>query len=53
MLDALERNGGDVTKAIADPAFVAASKAAGPVDPKVIDYAQNVCGLDIGAATGG
>jgi hypothetical protein len=53
LLDALERNGGDVTRAIADPAFVAASQAAGPIDPKVIDYAQNVCGLDIGAATGG
>lgn len=53
LLDAVERNGGDVTKAIVDPAFVAASQAAGPVDPKVIDYAQNVCGLDIGAATGG
>jgi hypothetical protein len=53
LLDALERSGGDVTKAIADPAFVAASQAAGPIDPKVIDYAQNVCGLDIGAATGG
>jgi hypothetical protein len=52
LLDALERSDGDVTKAIADPAFVAASQAAGPVDPKVIDYAQNVCGLDIGAATG-
>ena len=53
LLDALERNGGDVTKAIADPGFIAASQAAGPIDPKVIDYAQNVCGLDIGAATGG
>ncbi len=52
LLDALERNGGDVTRAIADPVFVAASQAAGPVDPKVIDYAQNVCGLDIGAVTG-
>ena len=53
LLDALERNGGDVTKAISDPAFTAASQAAGTIDPKVVEYAQNVCGLDIGAATGG
>jgi ABC-type transport system substrate-binding protein len=53
LLDALERNGGDVTKAISDPAFNAASQAAGSIDPKVVEYAQNVCGLDIGAATGG
>ncbi len=53
LLDALERDGGDVTRAVADPAFVAASKAAGPIDPRVVDYAQTVCGLDIGATTGG
>ena len=52
LLDALERTGGDVTTAVSDPAFVAASQAAGKIDPKVVDYAQNVCGLDIGAATG-
>jgi hypothetical protein len=53
LLDAIERNGGDVTKAVADPAFVAASQAVGKIDSKVVDYAQDVCGLDIGAATGG